>query len=175
MKNFKYEVNTYMDGEEVILRTNNPRNAIHAFFEALEIHAHVNIVDGTTGEVLAIANCPDMDNYTTDEMALMMLGYLMEAEWGHAEAEEAECVDCEDEDSDLPTCGLCGGDVVNGVCNCCGRRVEPYVERVPDIGEVMVALVKQMADELGVETIPLPGRNLDVSPCLLPIPKGLPS
>lgn len=97
MMNYKYEVNTYMNGEEVILRTNNPRNAIHAFFEALEIGAHVNIVDGTTGEVLAIANCPDMDNYTTEEMALMMLGYLMEAEWGHAEAEEAECVDCEDE------------------------------------------------------------------------------
>lgn len=148
MMNFKYEVNTYMDGEEVIFRTNNPRNAIAAFFGAMESDAHVNIVDGTTGEVLAIANCPDTDNYTTDEMALMMLGYLMEAEWGHAEAE--------DEDSDLPTCGLCGGDVVNGVCNCCGRRVEPYVERVPDIGEVMVALVKQMADELGVEAIPMP-------------------
>ena len=157
MMNFKYEVNTYMDNEEVIFRTNNPRNAIHAFFEALEVGAHVNIVDGTTGEVLAIANCPDMNNYTTDEMALMMLGYLMEAEWGHEEAD--------DEDSDLPTCGLCGGDVVNGVCDCCGRKVEPYVERVPDISEVMVALAKQMADELGVEAIPLSA----------PTPKGLPS
>ena len=117
MMNFKYEVNTYMDNEEVIFRTNNPRNAIHAFFEALEVGAHVNIVDGTTGEVLAIANCPDMNNYTTDEMALMMLGYLMEAEWGHEEAD--------DEDSDLPTCGLCGAMWSTGSATVAVARLNP--------------------------------------------------
>lgn len=82
MMNFKYEVTTYMDGEEVIFRTNNPRNAITAFFDAVESDAHANIVDGTTGEVLAIANCPDMDNYVTEEMSMMMLGWLIEHEWG---------------------------------------------------------------------------------------------
>ena len=82
MMNFKYEVNTYMDNEEVTFRTNNPHNAITAFYDALEMGAHVNIVDGTTGEVLAIANCSDMDNYATEEMSMMMLGWLIEHEWG---------------------------------------------------------------------------------------------
>lgn len=89
MMNFKYEVTTYMDGEEVIFRTNNPRNAITAFFDAVESDAHVNIVDGTTGEVLAIANCPDMDNYVTEEMSMMMLGWLIEHEWGEPVEEPA--------------------------------------------------------------------------------------
>lgn len=89
MMNFKYEVNTHMDGEEVIFRTNNPRNAITAFFDAVESDAHVNIVDGTTGEVLAIANCPDMDNYVTEEMSMMMLGWLIEHEWGGSVEEPA--------------------------------------------------------------------------------------
>ena len=87
MMNFKYEVNTYMDNEEVTFRTNNPHNAITAFCDALEMGAHVNIVDGTTGEVLAIANCPDMDDYATEEIALMMLGWLMAQHWGEPVAD----------------------------------------------------------------------------------------
>jgi hypothetical protein len=35
-----------------------------------------------TGEVLAIANCEDQADYATDEMALMVLGYLCAEAWG---------------------------------------------------------------------------------------------
>lgn len=111
MKTFHYHVNSYFENAEATLRTNDVHIAIKEFFAYLEDDVHCNIVDGTTGEVLAIANCPDMENYTTDEMALMMLGYLMEETWGEAEESESE------------TCGMCGGDVVDGVCEYCGRSI----------------------------------------------------
>lgn len=167
MKTYAYSVTVEGQSNQHIINTNDVSYAIHEFLRAHACGCEVVVCNGATGEVL----CHNGDEpYTTDEMGLMVAGYL--SIFGLPEGVE---MSDEDEDSDLPTCGMCGGDVVDGVCNCCGRKVEPYVERVPDIGEVMVALAKQMADELGVEVIPLPGRDLDVSPCLLPIPKGLPS
>ncbi len=106
MKTFRYHVNAYFNHAETTLRTNDIRIAIREFFDYIEDDVQCDITDGTTGEVLAIANNPDMANYTTEEMALMMLGVLAEDAWGHAEAEEAECIDCECEDEDTAPVGL---------------------------------------------------------------------
>ena len=157
MKTYAYSVTVEGQGNQHIINTNDVSYAIHEFLRAHACGCEVVVCNGTTGEVL----CHNGDEpYTTDEMGLMIAGYL--SIFGLPEGVE---MSDEDEDSDLPTCGMCGGDVVDGVCEFCGRKVEPYTERTPDIGEVMVALAKQMADELGVEAIPLSA----------PTPKGLPS
>ena len=144
MENFNYNVIIHNNGNEIVIKTNDVSYAIKEYLRADEAGCEVCICNGYTGEVL----CHNGDEpYCTDEMALMILGYMCAEAWGEEE---------EDEDSDLPTCGMCGGDVVNGVCEFCGRKVEPYVERTPSIGEVVTALAQQMADELGVNVICLP-------------------
>lgn len=75
MKNFCYNVNTYAENEELTFRTNNIRHALADFFESANEGVHADIVNGCTGEVLAIVNSPECEDYATDEMALMMLGY----------------------------------------------------------------------------------------------------
>lgn len=74
---FNYEVTAYVNGDEVSLRTNNIHNAIEALFANDADGTHANIINGHTGEVLAIVNHPDGENFATDEMALMILGYMM--------------------------------------------------------------------------------------------------
>ena len=110
MKNFNYNVNSYFaDGSEMTFRTNNVRDAIEAFFENVENGVHCDIVNGFTGEVLALCGHPEGEDFATDEMALMMVGYLAEQAWG------------EDEDEDTPTCKMCGGNLnEQGVCEYCG-------------------------------------------------------
>ena len=109
MKDFNYNVNSYFaDGTEMTLRTNNVRDAIEAFFENVENGVHCNIVNGFTGEVLVLCGNPEAEDFATDEMALMMVGYLAEQAWG-------------DEDEDVPTCQMCGCELdEQGVCKCCG-------------------------------------------------------
>ena len=102
MMNYKYEVNTHLDGEEIVFRTNNPNHAIRECFDACEESLHVTIMDGLTGEMLAICNAPGMDDYITDEMALMMLGWLCETEWGRHNAEESEPETYEMYSCDMP-------------------------------------------------------------------------
>lgn len=103
MMNFKYHVTVYAEGDEITLRTNNITTALDAFFSSVEDGTHANIVDGTTGEVLAITNAPgDEPNYATEEMCLMMLGHLMATEWGKSEVvaptEPAiKCLPCGDD------------------------------------------------------------------------------
>ena len=144
MENFNYNVIIHNNGNEIVIKTNDVSYAIKEYLRADEAGCEVCICNGYTGEVL----CHNGDEpYCTDEMALMVLGYMCAEAWGEEEDEE---------DNDYPTCGMCGGDVVNGVCEFCGRKVEPYVERIPSIGEVVTALVQQMADELGVNVICLP-------------------
>ena len=108
MKNFNYNVNTYFaDGDEMTVRTNCIKTALDAFFESVENGHHTNIVNGFTGEVLAIAGSPEGEDFATDEMALMFLGFMMAEAWG--------------EDEDAPTCKMCGGTLdEQGVCEYCG-------------------------------------------------------
>ena len=118
MMNFKYHVNAYCGNHETTLRTNDVRIAIEEFSAHVEECVQCDIMDGTTGEILAIANNPNHPNYATDEMALMILGALVEDAWGAAEAEEAECVDCEDEEDGLPGEPIFPGSLIR--CMVCG-------------------------------------------------------
>ena len=93
---FQYNVNAYAENEELTYRTNNPRRAIEDFLENAREGMHTDILNGCTGEVLAIANHPSGEKHCTDEMALMILGYLMEESWGSAEEED------EEEPTDVP-------------------------------------------------------------------------
>ena len=90
MKNFCYNVNTYAENEELTFRTNDIRHALDDFFESANEGVHVDIVNGFTGEVLAIANHPEGESHVTDEMALMMTGYLAEQARGEEDEDDEE-------------------------------------------------------------------------------------
>jgi hypothetical protein len=88
--NFAYHVNAHFAEVEATVRTNNPTIAIKEFLGHVEDGTHCDIVSGVTGEVLAIANCEDQADYATDEMALMVLGYLYATENQPAEPPAVE-------------------------------------------------------------------------------------
>jgi hypothetical protein len=117
----KYVISVFYDDAEVDVKTNDVEIAILEMLKADKTGNHAHVVDGFTGEVLAIVNNPDDENYCTEEFALMTLGFLFKMEQEVAEEEEAECVDC-----------------------------EPEVEReiIPSIFEVMSALARQQAEEI---------------------------
>ena len=83
--NFAYHVNAHFAEVEATVRTNNIKSALDDFLDNVAEGVHTDIVNGFTGEVLAIANCPDADNYVTDEMALMIIGHLCAETWGETE------------------------------------------------------------------------------------------
>ena len=56
--------------------------AIQEFFDYVADGVHCDIVNGFTGEVLAIACSPEGEDFATDEMALMMLGHMCAEAWG---------------------------------------------------------------------------------------------
>ena len=107
MMNYTYNVNAHFEKAETTLRTNDVNVAIQEFFDYVADGVHCDIVNGFTGEVLAIACSPEGEDYATDEMALMFLGFMMAEAWG--------------EDEEVPTCKMCGGDLdEQGVCEYCG-------------------------------------------------------
>ena len=87
---FNYEVTTYAEGNEVVLRTNSIEDALTAIFQCAEDGLHANVINGHTGEVLAIVNHPNGEDFATDEMALMMVGFLASKNWGEPEEDEPE-------------------------------------------------------------------------------------
>ena len=87
-KNFAYHVNAHFTEVEATVRTNNPTIAIKEFLGHVEDGTHCDIVSGLTGEVLAIANCEDHTDYATEEMALMVLGYLCAEAWGEEDEDD---------------------------------------------------------------------------------------
>ena len=93
---FNYEVTTYAEGSEVVLRTNSIENALTEIFQCAEEGLHANIINGYTGEVLAIVNHPEGEDFATDEMALMMVGFIASKNWGEPEENEPETVEPDD-------------------------------------------------------------------------------
>ena len=89
--NFSYHVHAYFTKAQTTLETNDVNVAIGEFMEYVADGVRCDIMDGHTGEVLAIANNPDNEDYATEEMALMVMGFLAKEAWGDVEAEEAEC------------------------------------------------------------------------------------
>lgn len=113
MKNYAYHVNTYGENDEATFRTNDVRDALDTFLKGGAQGIHCDLVNGYTGEVLAIINCPNCEDYATDETMLMIKGMIFEAWEGEEIAPEAE--------EDEPACGQCGGPVnANGACQHCG-------------------------------------------------------
>lgn len=80
MKLYNYNVSAEYDDNRYILETNDVNTAISALLSSAEDGAPVHLVDGFTGEVLACANTGD--DFATEEMSLMILGYLCSNVWG---------------------------------------------------------------------------------------------
>jgi hypothetical protein len=78
MKNYNYNVNAYGENDETTFRTNDVRDALDAFLKTGAQGIHCDLLDGYTGEVLAIVNCPDCEDYATDEIMLMTEGMFFE-------------------------------------------------------------------------------------------------
>ena len=97
MKNYAYNVNTYGENDEATFRTNDVRDALDTFLKGGAQGIHCDLVNGYTGEVLAIINCPGCEDYATDETMLMIKGMIFEAWEGEEVASEAEEDDLEPE------------------------------------------------------------------------------
>ena len=83
MENFNYNLIIKNNGNEIVIKTNDVSYAIREYLRADEAGCEVCICNGYTGEVLYHNG---EEPWCTDEMALMMLGYLIE----QVEAEEEE-------------------------------------------------------------------------------------
>lgn len=84
MITMKYNVIANYDNAKVTVETYEVNVAIADFMNRVENGVAVDLVDGFTGEVLAYANHFDCEEptYVTDEMSLMILGWLMAENWG---------------------------------------------------------------------------------------------
>lgn len=99
MKNFTYSVIITTEDNRFTYETNDVREAIGAVFECDIEDAHICICNGYTGEVLYHNG---EEPWCTDEMALMMLGFVVE----QAGAEEDEDEDEPVEVVEVPGIGL---------------------------------------------------------------------
>ena len=98
MENFNYNVIIKNNGNEIIIKTNDVSYAIREYLRADEAGCEVCLCNGYTGEVL----CHNGDEpYCTDEMALMVLGFMCAEAWGE-----------EDEDEDDEPAEETGGEMV---------------------------------------------------------------
>ena len=88
MMNVKYVVESFYDDAKVTVETNDPEVAILEMIQRDMEGVHAHVVDGFTGEVLAIVNNPSGENYSTQEFALMTLGVLMVHHWEKEHEEE---------------------------------------------------------------------------------------
>lgn len=90
MKNYNYNVNIYTKDSEATFRTNDVRDALDTFLKTGAQGTHCDLLNGYTGEVLAIVNCPDCEDYATDEIMLMTEGMFFELLEGEEIAPEVE-------------------------------------------------------------------------------------
>lgn len=106
----KYVVESFYDDAKVTVETNDPEVAVFEMSSRDMDGIYALCLSGETGEILAIVNEPNGENYNTPEFALMMLDTLMTNAWG-----------------DKPTCGECGGPVnENGACQHCGVEDDTF-------------------------------------------------
>ena len=87
MRNFNYSVIITTEDNRFTYETNDVREAIRATFECADENPEVCICNGYTGEVLFHKG---EEPYCTDEMGLMMLGFLMEESWDDQEEPQDE-------------------------------------------------------------------------------------
>jgi hypothetical protein len=85
MKNFNYNLTIENNGNEITIKTNDVNYAIREFLRACEADCEACLCNGYTGEVL----CHNGDEpWCTEEMALMILGYLCAEAWGDEDEDE---------------------------------------------------------------------------------------
>ena len=89
MRNFNYSVIITTEDNRFTYESNDVREAIRASFECADESSEVCICNGYTGEVLFHNG---EEPYCTDEMGLMMLGFLMEESWDEQEEEPEQTV-----------------------------------------------------------------------------------
>lgn len=89
MRNFNYSVIITTEDNRFTYESNDVREAIRATFECADENPEVCICNGYTGEVLFHNGD---EPYCTDEMGLMMLGFLMEESWGEQKEEPEQTV-----------------------------------------------------------------------------------
>ena len=77
---YNYNVFAVYDNNRYTLETNDVNAAISALLSSAEDGASVHLVNGFTGEILACANAGD--DFCTEEMSLMIIGYLCASTWG---------------------------------------------------------------------------------------------
>lgn len=77
MMNYKYAVESFYDDAKVTVETNDPEIAILEMVKMDMEGTHAHVLDDSTGEVLAIVNNPNGEDYSTPEFALMALGALI--------------------------------------------------------------------------------------------------
>ena len=98
MENFNYNLIIKNNGNEIVIKTNDVTYAIREHLRACEAGCEVCLCNGFTGEVL----CHNGEEpWCTDEMALMILGYMCAEAWGE-----------EDEDEDDEPAEESGGEMV---------------------------------------------------------------
>ena len=98
--NYKYHVNVYADNEEITLKSNDVVSALDFLLKTIASGTKCDLIDGFTGEVLAIANNPDHADYATPEMTLMMAGmvYNVQCDCENCGEETAEPEEVEPDD-----------------------------------------------------------------------------
>lgn len=93
--NFNYHVITnfpQLGGTETELRTNDIYQALDIYLDEVRNGNPTLIMDGHTGEVVAIANHEGIEDHTNSEFTLIILGYL-----ATLVAEEEELMAAEEE------------------------------------------------------------------------------
>ena len=120
------------------------RDALDVFLTATASGIHTDLLDGYTGEVLALSNYSDKD-FATEEITLMIEGMLFEKGMVEPTLEPKE---------NEPACGECGGPVnENGVCQHCGVQDDTLRAKTddPELKTIepddLFALIEQMVAE----------------------------
>lgn len=76
-----YIIKIYHKEATVTVETNSPTVLLDTFEETLASNLPAEIVNGTTGEVMALSNC-GCENYASEEFAMMFLEELIGQFWG---------------------------------------------------------------------------------------------
>lgn len=86
----KYIISVFYDDAEITVKTNDSEIAIMEMLNADQRGVEAHVMDGETGELLALVNHPEQ--FATPEFSLMTLGYLAKQAWEENEekAEEPE-------------------------------------------------------------------------------------
>ena len=90
MTQYMYNVNCYYSNCEHTFKTNDIRAALAEFFGRVKHGVNTALMNDYTGEVLAIANDLNGNDFVEEVMALTMVGYLAEQAWGDEIVSRAE-------------------------------------------------------------------------------------